>query len=75
MSLVRTLSFIARRVALATLWLLASHGGFSAAAAVRADFYVAPDGKDANPGDATAPFATLARARRGPPAGGRGPDP
>ena len=63
MSLVRTLSFIARRVALATLWLLASHGGFSAAAAVRADFYVAPDGKDANPGDATAPFATLARAR------------
>jgi hypothetical protein len=32
-------------------------------AAVGADFYVAPDGKDANPGTAAAPFATVARAR------------
>jgi alpha-galactosidase len=28
-----------------------------------ADFHVAPDGRDANPGTAAAPFATLARAR------------
>jgi hypothetical protein len=28
-----------------------------------ADYYVAPDGSDANPGTATSPFATLARAR------------
>jgi hypothetical protein len=33
------------------------------AAATAADFYVAPDGKDTNPGTATAPFATVARAR------------
>jgi len=32
-------------------------------AAAGAEFYVAPDGKDANPGTAAAPFATLARAR------------
>ena len=32
-------------------------------ASIRGDFYVAPDGKDANPGAAAAPFATLARAR------------
>ena len=31
--------------------------------AVAADFYVAPDGDDANPGTAEKPFATLARAR------------
>jgi len=29
----------------------------------RADFYVAPDGKDTNPGTAAEPFATVARAR------------
>ena len=29
-----------------------------------ADFYVAADGKDSNPGTAAAPFATLARARQ-----------
>lgn len=29
----------------------------------QADFWVAPDGKDSNPGTAAAPFATLARAR------------
>jgi hypothetical protein len=29
----------------------------------QADFWVAPDGKDSNPGTAGAPFATLARAR------------
>ena len=28
-----------------------------------ADFHVAVDGRDTNPGSATAPFATLARAR------------
>jgi len=28
-----------------------------------ADFYIAPDGKDSNPGTAAAPFATLAKAR------------
>jgi hypothetical protein len=28
-----------------------------------ADFYVAPDGKDSNPGSAAAPFATLTKAR------------
>jgi hypothetical protein len=32
-------------------------------AAVAADFYVAPDGKDSNPGTAAAPLATLAEAR------------
>jgi hypothetical protein len=31
--------------------------------AAGADFYVAPDGKDANPGTAAAPFATVAKAR------------
>lgn len=33
------------------------------AAASEADFYVAPDGSDANPGTRQAPFATLERAR------------
>lgn len=33
------------------------------AAAVHADFYVAPNGSDDNPGTADAPFATLAKAR------------
>ena len=32
-------------------------------AAIAADFYVAPDGKDANPGTQAKPFATLERAR------------
>jgi hypothetical protein len=37
---------------------------FSPQCAARgADFYVAPDGKDANPGTAAAPFATVAKAR------------
>lgn len=31
--------------------------------ATSADFYVAPNGKDSNPGTAAAPFATLAKAR------------
>lgn len=31
--------------------------------AIGGDFYVAPDGKDANPGTADKPFATVARAR------------
>ncbi len=31
--------------------------------AATADFYVSPDGQDANSGSATSPFATLARAR------------
>jgi hypothetical protein len=34
-----------------------------AAAPSAADFYIAPDGKDSNPGTAAAPFATLAKAR------------
>jgi len=33
------------------------------AAATAADFYVAPNGRDSNPGTATAPFATPAKAR------------
>jgi hypothetical protein len=32
-------------------------------AATEADFYVAPEGKDTNPGTRVSPFATLARAR------------
>jgi len=36
---------------------------FAAAAAVEADFHVATDGNDANPGTRAAPFATLDRAR------------
>ena len=34
-----------------------------AAAAVQADFYVAPDGNDANPGTLEAPFGTVAKAQ------------
>jgi len=39
----------------ATLWLSVTAGA--------AEFYVAPDGDDANPGSKAAPFATLERAR------------
>jgi hypothetical protein len=35
----------------------------SAVAVSAADFFVAPDGKDINPGTAAAPFATVTRAR------------
>ena len=50
------------------LWLtsatLAGEPGLSREAAIaKADFCVAPDGKDTNPGSVAAPFATLTRAR------------
>ena len=51
--------------------------GAAQAQADRADFNVAPDGKDTNPGTAEKPFATLARAReavRGEIAAGLGRD-
>ena len=45
------------------LVLLAAAVCLLACAAQAADFYVAPDGDDANPGTQQQPFATLARAR------------
>ncbi len=42
---------------------LARRTSFARAGAPPADFYVALDGKDTNPGTASLPFATLARAR------------
>ncbi len=42
--------------------LIAGEGG-AAAMPGHADFYIAPDGDDANPGSRARPFATLARAR------------
>ena len=51
----------------ATGWAGVPAGSSTAAAEpgplAEADFYVAAEGKDTNPGTAAAPFATLARAR------------
>ncbi|MCL5098062.1 MAG: hypothetical protein M1608_11160 [Candidatus Omnitrophica bacterium] len=46
-------------------WAVPAENTFAAAPAPenKADFYVAPDGKDSNPGNAAAPFATIAKAR------------
>jgi hypothetical protein len=46
-----------------TCHLTATVTDHSDAAIPRADFYVAPDGKDTNPGGLDSPFATLERAR------------
>ena len=53
----RCLGLVAAAVGAALLPLATLHG------AVTADFFVAPNGDDANPGTKRKPFATLARAR------------
>jgi hypothetical protein len=53
-------------VAVGVIVLAAAVTGFAKAAdtpTIHGDFYVAPDGKDTNPGTAGAPFATLTRAQ------------
>lgn len=45
------------------LWLAMVCGAFSLRASVAHEFYVSPDGDDANPGTKSRPFQTLAHAR------------
>ncbi|MCL5097961.1 MAG: right-handed parallel beta-helix repeat-containing protein [Candidatus Omnitrophica bacterium] len=56
-------NFIAATLGVVYLTLAASTNAFPQPPFAQADFYVAPDGLDSNPGTASAPFATLAKAR------------